>query len=340
MFAIKSSSSLTSFSLIATVALALTACTVGADGTEAGLDGERGDASRYNWPLLRVGDLDRNVVALQYLLRHHGHEVPLTGLFDEETESAVMDFQSAERLVVDGIVGKNSWQALIVTVRSGSTGDAVRAVQDLMRERYEYSVDVNGSFDQATVRDALAFQEDKCLSWIDAIVGPQTWYHLLANVTRCVGSGDGVMSAQRILDAHNRGDIQLWDQTFGRQDGADPLANITDWANGRPARTSCYGNAPCTTTSLSDKMLNALESFAYNQGHDYFITSMVGASHSRNSYHYLGRAADFDRWDGVVIDGDSAAARELMDACRASGAIEVLGPSNDPNHSTHVHCAW
>lgn len=320
--------------------IAMTGCSVGAD--ELGeLDGERGDASRFNWPLVRIGDLDRNVVALQYLLRHHGEQAPATGLFDEATEAAVMNFQRNNRLVVDGIVGKNSWQKLIVMVRSGSTGNAVRAVQDLLSARYEYDIEVNGVFDATTVDRALAFQGDKCLTWVDAIVGPETWYMLLANVSKCTGgSGGGSLSAQRILDAHQRGDIQLWDQTFGRYDGADPLSNITDYANGQPAKTSCYGNAPCNTTSLSDKMLVALEDFAYNQGHDYFITSMVGASHSVNSYHYKGRAADFDRWDGNVIDGDSSHARALMEACRQSGAIEVLGPSNHAGHQTHVHCAW
>jgi hypothetical protein len=29
-----------------------------------------------------------------------------------------------------------------------------------------------------------------------------------------------------------------------------------------------------------------------------------------------------------------------MSACRALGAVEVLGPSNDASHRDHVHCAW
>jgi zinc D-Ala-D-Ala carboxypeptidase len=48
-----------------------------------------------------------------------------------------------------------------------------------------------------------------------------------------------------------------------------------------------------------------------------------------------------DEVNGVRIQGDSATARAFMAACRELGAIEVLGPSNDPaGHSDHIHCAW
>ena len=74
---------------------------------------------------------------------------------------------------------------------------------------------------------------------------------------------------------------------------------------------------------------------------NYFVTSIAGASHSYGSLHYAGRAVDFDEVNGVLIRGDSPQARALMAACRALGAIEVLGPSNDPyGHRDHVHCAW
>lgn len=143
-----------------------------------------------------------------------------------------------------------------------------------------------------------------------------------------------------MLAAHDAGRLTLWDQTFGRLDGADPLSNIRDAAAGRPARTSCYGNAPCTTVTLSPRMLDGMAALREQHGINYFVTSIAGATHSAGSYHYAGRAVDFDEVNGVRIDGDSAAARQLMAACRSLGAIEVLGPNNDPNHFDHIHCAW
>lgn len=147
-------------------------------------------------------------------------------------------------------------------------------------------------------------------------------------------------SAQQVLDRHNSELITLWDQTFGRFDGADPLSNIEDAAAGLPAKTSCYGTAPCTTVYLDQRMLDGMVALFRQYGFSYFVTSIAGASHSATSLHYQGRAIDIGTVNGVVINGDSATARSFMDACRALGAIEVLGPSNDSNHQDHIHCAW
>ena len=65
-------------------------------------------------------------------------------------------------------------------------------------------------------------------------------------------------AAQQILSNHNSRRLTLWDQSFGRYDGADPLSNIKDAAAGRAAKTSCYGTAPCNTVRLKDGLLNAM----------------------------------------------------------------------------------
>jgi hypothetical protein len=144
--------------------------------------------------------------------------------------------------------------------------------------------------------------------------------------------------AGAILARHQAQRITLWDQTFGRFDGADPLSNITDAAAGRAAKTSCYGGAPCNTVRLSNAMLAGLGTLTSR--HQLFVTAIAGASHSPNSYHYAGRAVDFDEVDGTRINGDSSVARAFMAECRSLGAIEVLGPSNDAGHQDHLHCAW
>src|SRR6266498_5400454 len=78
------------------------------------------------WPLVRQGDKEHPVQTLQHLLRARGHGVAVDGIFGPATDAAVRAFQGQRGLAVDGIVGPNTWRALIVTVRRGSTGDAVR----------------------------------------------------------------------------------------------------------------------------------------------------------------------------------------------------------------------
>ncbi len=152
--------------------------------------------------------------------------------------------------------------------------------------------------------------------------------------------GNNGSDAAKLLDMHNSGQIVLWNQTFGRFDGADPLNNIRDAAAGQLAKTSCHGTAPCTRVAVDDRLLKAMVSLVRDFGFSYFVTSIVGASHSRNSFHYVGRAIDIGEVNGVFISGDSSTARAFMDACRALGAVEVLGPSNDANHQDHIHCSF
>jgi Putative peptidoglycan binding domain len=81
------------------------------------------------WPTLPQGRANDQVQTAQYLLREHGHQIVADNVFGPKTDAAVRAFQSAAHLTVDGIIGPRTWSALIVTVRRGSRGDAVRAVQ-------------------------------------------------------------------------------------------------------------------------------------------------------------------------------------------------------------------
>ncbi len=146
--------------------------------------------------------------------------------------------------------------------------------------------------------------------------------------------------AAALLAYHASGDVTLWDETFGRKDGADPLSNIRDAAAGRGARTSCYGTAPCTRVQLSSKLVSSMVELRQRYEYRYFVTAISGASHSSGSYHYAGRAMDIDTINGVRINGNTSLTRGFMSACSALGAIEVLGPSNRSDHQDHIHCAW
>ena len=56
--------------------------------------------------------------------------VAVDGIFGVKTEAAVRAFQMDKHLSVDGVVGPKTWSALIITVKRGSQGDAVRGVQE------------------------------------------------------------------------------------------------------------------------------------------------------------------------------------------------------------------
>lgn len=292
------------------------------------------------WPVVRQGNTGRDVVTAQYLLRHNGRTLSVNGSFDSATYSAAVAFQKSKGLVADGIIGAATWEALIVQVAQGASNNAVRAVQDQLRNRYSYTaVPVDGVFGTSTNTAVRDFQTKKCLTPVDGVVGLNTWNAMVAQSTRCGTSNSA--TAQAILNYHNAGTITLWNQTFGRFDGADPLSNIKDAAAGRASKTSCYGNAPCTSVFLTGNLLNGMRNLTANRGYRYFVTAIAGADHSPTSLHFQGRAFDVDEVNGVRINGDSSTARAFMDACRALGAIEVLGPSNDPaGHFDHIHCAW
>lgn len=130
-----------------------------------------------NWPIQRNGSRGENVRTVQYLLRHHGFDVDVDRKFGPQTEGAVRDFQQDRGLHVDGIVGNQTWPALIVLVRSGSRGHAVRAVQRQLNARTS-SLAVDGVFGPQTALAVRGFQQANGLL-IDGIVGPQTWYALV-----------------------------------------------------------------------------------------------------------------------------------------------------------------
>ena len=143
------------------------------------------------WPVVKQGSQGHPVPALQYLLRDRGHHVTVDGIFGPKTEAAVEQFQIADQLHVDGIVGPNTWSALIVQVKQGSRGDAVRGVQEEFQFRNlsgdpSKGLQVDGIFGPKTDAAVRGFQQalhaDIPSVAVDGIVGPITWRALVSGM--------------------------------------------------------------------------------------------------------------------------------------------------------------
>jgi peptidoglycan hydrolase-like protein with peptidoglycan-binding domain len=138
------------------------------------------------WPLVRRGDEGHPVRTLQDLLRAHHQGVTVDGVFGPRTEEAVKAVQHAAGLAADGIVGPQTWPRLIVTVRHGSQGDAVRGVQEEFQFRNlsgdpSKGLAVDGIFGTRTEEAVRGFQQALGIT-ADGIVGPVTWRALVSGM--------------------------------------------------------------------------------------------------------------------------------------------------------------
>ncbi len=155
------------------------------------------------WPLEQEGspsptiDSEAPIRTLQYLLGQHGHNLVVDGIFGPITAGAVRSFQDARGLVVDGIVGNQTWPALIVQVSAGSEGGAVRGVQNEINARDSSGdparlLQVDGVFGPKTDAKVRSFQSAsgefglKPPLVVDGVVGPLTW-NALVNALEIIG---------------------------------------------------------------------------------------------------------------------------------------------------------
>jgi hypothetical protein len=75
---------------------------------------------------VRIGSRGEAVVALQKRLNHHGFG-PLVedGDFGRKTHDSVVQFQMAQGLSVDGIVGQNTWSELMMPYEGGHVSNEI-----------------------------------------------------------------------------------------------------------------------------------------------------------------------------------------------------------------------
>jgi peptidoglycan hydrolase-like protein with peptidoglycan-binding domain len=159
--------------------------------------------------VLRLGDTGDAVRIIQYFLAIIGFfdervpAVTINGTFDEATEAAVRAFQQLAGIAVDGIVGRDTWNALneaAARIRAslpgpyqdatdaiypgqfqspGQSGPEVAALQRLLIRANENgaglpAVQETGTFDEATEAAVRVLQKQAGLPE-NGIAGPLTW---------------------------------------------------------------------------------------------------------------------------------------------------------------------
>jgi len=137
------------------------------------------------WPVLRQGANSTwpkvTVRSLQYLLNARGAKLTVDGVFGPKTKAALVAFQRAHRLTANGVTSAKTWSVLVVTVKLGSQGSAVRAVQDqanFRNGRGGVTLTVDGIFGPKTQLWVRGFQSAEGFK-ADGVVGPLTWQALV-----------------------------------------------------------------------------------------------------------------------------------------------------------------
>lgn len=182
------------------------------------------------WSTVGPGSNFPVVKGIQYLLRARGQAVAADGIYGPATTAAVTAFQSGAGLTADGVVGPQTWEALVVATHSGSSGDAVRAVQQfgLIPSPGLPELVVDGSYGPITAERVRFFQESWGLT-LDGQAGAETWSFLstfvpgprpwpLVKQGATQATNWRVLAAQHLLRAH--GSSIVPDGAFGPASGA------------------------------------------------------------------------------------------------------------------------
>ncbi|NES64081.1 MAG: peptidoglycan-binding protein [Okeania sp. SIO2D1] len=137
-------------------------------------------SSSFSLPVLRNGSNGSDVTLVQRLLNNAGYgSLVEDGIFGSRTDTAVKEFQKDRNLTVDGVVGSQTWKALLPpTIARGSRGNDVERLQMTLNEM-GYSLVRDGIFGSNTEAAVKEFQKDSRLE-VDGIVGPLTWYALMS----------------------------------------------------------------------------------------------------------------------------------------------------------------
>ncbi len=133
-------------------------------------------------PTLQTGSTGPDVKRVQriFVVRKELDYTGIDGDFGSVTQGVVEQFQSANGLTVDGIVGPQTWAALPADVDApelaqGATGPAVSRLQHGLTTVGTYSAPIDGDFGPETDAAVRAYQTQRGIG-VDGVVGDQTWF--------------------------------------------------------------------------------------------------------------------------------------------------------------------
>lgn len=155
-------------------------------------------------PVLRQGSKGQSVTEWQKLMAGFAPPCGVDGDFGPETVAATKKFQTDQHMTADGEVGPETYAAMDRVLawcaaqgqapapdpgvpafpgetQRGSTGDAVRQVQQRLKDR-GWKVTVDGDFGAKTESAVRKYQSEKGLA-VDGVVGPDTWNSLWTTPT-------------------------------------------------------------------------------------------------------------------------------------------------------------
>jgi peptidoglycan hydrolase-like protein with peptidoglycan-binding domain len=154
-------------------------------------------AVTLKWPTIRPETpknetgFNADYAAVQYLLRARGfYRAKIDGMYGSKTTAAVKAFQKSRKLRVDGVAGPQTLPLLVIKIKRGSKGDAVRAAQILVRNMSginggtpNLGLEGDGVFGKETERAIRIAQESLNLDAnrlkVDGVMGPQSWCLML-----------------------------------------------------------------------------------------------------------------------------------------------------------------
>lgn len=142
--------------------------------------------------VLKEGSTGTDVSNLQSKLKALGYyKDTVDGKYGSSTWQAVWWYQKDKGLKVDGIAGSQTLGSLglsaalsVTNLKYGSSGDAVRALQNALKKLGYYKANVDGKYQDATWKAVWLFQRDKGL-FPDGLAGSMT----LSTLGLTAGSG-------------------------------------------------------------------------------------------------------------------------------------------------------
>ena len=141
-------------------------------------------------PVITRGAKGETVRTLQKILTKTGH---YRGYIDGEagryTDNAIRAYQKDYALSVDGSFGPASWADILSrytkhcaenlpVIQYGKTGEAVKALQVVLKKHGYYQGDIDGSAGPLTIGAIKAYQKEHSLT-VDGSCGPATWSSIL-----------------------------------------------------------------------------------------------------------------------------------------------------------------